>query len=126
MYMQRAVNSGGVTQTPNPERDGTGELATIVACNAPAGLRIDALHFHAVDATAANVLRVYLSVGENIARLIKEIPVTAVTVSATAPARSHDWVFNVPLILEDGYSLKFAPSQGSARYHASVVSGGEL
>lgn len=127
MYMQKAVNSGGTAQTPNANRDGTGDLTEIVTCSAPAGLRIDSIHFQAVDTTVANVLRVYLSnESEVVTRLIKEIPVTAVTVSNTVPAWAYDWELRIPLILENGYSLLFAPSTGSARYHVSVTSGGEL
>lgn len=125
MYIQKAVSSGGVTQTPNTNRDGTGTLTAIVTCSSTAGLRIDAIRFQAIDTTVANLLRVYLS-NSSVKRLIKEIPVTAVTVSDTTPAWAYNWEPEIPLILENGYSLSFAPSTGSARYHVSVISGGAL
>jgi hypothetical protein len=125
MFIQSAVSNGGVTQTANANRDGTGTLATIITCNNPAGLRIDSLRFQATDTTVANILRVYLCKGSD-KRLIKEIQVTAATPSNTVMAWSFDWMPDPALILADGYSLEFAPSTGTARYHASVTSGGVL
>jgi len=125
LFIQTATNSGGIAQAPNAQRDGSGNHAEIIACSTPNGLRIDRIRFCAADDTVENLLRVYLMTGIE-KRLIAEIPVAAVTTSDTVPAWSFDWKFDIPLILQDGYSLVYAPSTGTARYHASVVSGGEL
>jgi len=124
MFIQAAVSNGGVVQTANANRDGTGSLATIVTCNTPAGLRIDAMRFQAADTTVANVLRVYLCNGSD-KRLIKEIAVTAVTPSNTVAGWSAIWNPSPALILENGYSLQFAAATAGT-YHASILSGGEL
>jgi hypothetical protein len=123
-FIQAAVNSGGIATTANINRNGSGTLATIVTCGAASGLRIDAIQFHAAATTTANTLRVFLIKGAD-KRLIKEIAVTAVTPSNTAAAWNSLWIPDPPLILENDYSLQFAPATAGT-YHASVISGGEL
>jgi hypothetical protein len=123
-FIQKAINAGGVASTANTARDGSGTLVTIVACSATAGLRIDAIQFHAAATTTANTLKVFL-VKSSDKRLIKEIAVTAVTPSNTVAAWSFLWTIDPPLILENGYSLQYAPATAGT-YHASVISGGEL
>jgi hypothetical protein len=87
-------------------------------------MRIDAIQFHATATTTANTLKVFLIKGAD-KRLIKEIAVTAVTPSNTVAGWNNLWIPDPPLILENGYSLQFAPATAGT-YHASVISGGNL
>jgi hypothetical protein len=135
-FIQRAVNSGGIATTQNTVAAGTGALTTIATCDSPAGLRIDAINFVAMGTTTASLLRVYLvredededgNVVNADVRLIKEIPVAAVTAAASAKAWSFDWAPLPPLLLAEGHSLKFARTNtGTINIHASIVSGGIL
>lgn len=95
----------GQVSAANTNRDGTGTIATIATAGA-SGTRFDQIHIKAQATSTAGMVRLYIHDGTN-ARLWKEIPVTAVTASASAPAwaakllLTHD-----PLILPSGYSLR--------------------
>lgn len=109
----------------NTNRDGTGTLA-IVATAGASGLRIDELTIKAVASTTAGMMRLYLHDGTN-ARLWDEVPVQAVTPSATiptweavlgnnSPVNSGKW----PLFLPTGWSLRAAPHNAETfNLHAS-------
>jgi hypothetical protein len=125
-FIQADVNHGGISAAANTAADGSGTLAVIASADSEAGLRIDAINFVASATTVAGLLRVYLFRPGEAARTIKEIPVTATTGSTTAKAWSFDWVPSPAITLEKDCSLRFAHTVGTAKFCATVVSGGAL
>lgn len=95
-----------VISTANTARDGTGTLGTVFTAGSN-GSRIDRIIAHATGTTTAGMVRLFVHDGTN-ARLWRELPVTAVTPSASVPAWSAEVVFpsNTPLILPSGWSLR--------------------
>jgi len=130
-FIQTAVSTGGRatvanTSAPTASADCSGTFATIATCESEAGLRIDRIHFRANATTAANKLRIFIDGGGK-RLMVHEIPVVAVSMSTSAAAWGHDWILDPPLVLQEGYSLKFAPCVAlAAGFDAVVVCGGEL
>ena len=101
----------GQVSTANTARDGTGTIATIFTAGA-SGSRIDAINLKAIATTTAGMIRLFIHDGTN-ARLLTEVPVVAVTPSATAPAwevqlNTNSMSQMLPIILPTGYSLRAA------------------
>jgi len=101
----------GQVATANTNRDGTGTLATILTAGA-SGSRIDAINLKAVATTTAGMIRLFIHDGTN-ARLLTELPVLALTPSATLPSWEAQITTNnmsqvLPIILPTGYSLRAA------------------
>lgn len=91
-----------LTSVANTALDGTGTLATIFTAGTK-GARLDVLNVQALNTTTAGMIRLFLTVGGT-TRLLREIPVSAATPSATVQAFSAD----VPLglVMEPGAILK--------------------
>lgn len=111
--------------TANTNRDGTGTIATVFTAGAN-GSRIDAINLKAVDITTAGMVRLYVSDGSNI-RLLSEVPVVAVTPSATSPAWEAQLNTNttsqiLPLVLSTGYSLR-ASTHNANTFNVITVGG---
>lgn len=101
----------GQVSTANTNRDGTGTIATIFTAGAK-GSRIDAIDLKAVGNTTAGMIRLFIHDGVN-ARLLSEVPVTAITPSGTLPSWESQLNTNtmtqvLPLLLSTGYSLRAA------------------
>lgn len=99
----------GIVSTANTARDGTGTMATIFTAGAN-GSRIERVKVKAIETTAASLVRLFVHDG-SVARLIEEIPVGAVTVSATQGGFEADLSFADPsrvLVLPAGWSLRAA------------------
>lgn len=98
--------SSVVISTANTARDGTGTLGTVFTAGT-GGSRIDRIIAHATVATTAGMVRLFVHDGTN-ARLWRELPVEAVTPSASVPAWSAELLFpsNNPLVLPSGWSLR--------------------
>lgn len=81
-----------VVSTANTARDGTGTIATLLASAAAAadvtgGTRIDFVDIKATATTTAGMIRLFVSTDTGASwRLIREIAVTAITVSASVAA----------------------------------------
>jgi hypothetical protein len=95
--------------TANTARDGTGTIATVFTSGTN-GSRIDAIDIKAVSTTTAGMIRLFIHDGTN-TRLLTELPVTAITPSATQP--SFEAQLNnatlaqvLPLVIPTGYSLR--------------------
>jgi hypothetical protein len=67
----------------NTNRDGTGTVVTVVA-GSTNGRRIDRIKIKATVTTTAGMVRLYIDDGTNV-RLWTEVPVSAITVSASQP-----------------------------------------
>lgn len=95
--------------TANPNRDGTGTIGTVFTAGA-SGSRIDAISIKATGTTTAGMIRLYIHDGTT-ARLMTEVPVSAITVSATIPAweiqlNTNTMTQTLPIIFQTGYSLR--------------------
>jgi hypothetical protein len=98
----------GQVSIANTARDGTGTIATVFTAGAN-GSRSDAIDIKAVGTTTAGMIRLFIHDGTN-ARLLTEIPVTALTPSATLPSWEAQLNTNsmsqvLPIILPTNYSL---------------------
>lgn len=107
----------GQVSVANAARDGSGTLATIFTAGA-SGSRIDAINLKAVGTTTAGMVRLFLHDGVN-ARLLTEVPVQAVTPSASLPAWEAQLNTNsmsqvLPIILPSGYSLRASTEKAEA------------
>jgi hypothetical protein len=99
----------GQVSTANTNRDGSGTLATLGTAPA-AGSRLDGVIIQGVGTTTAGMVRLYIHDGAN-ARLFAEVPITAITPSATQPAfsaalNSATMAQAFPIVLPSGYSLR--------------------
>lgn len=94
--------------TANTSRTGSGTLGIVFTAVASAeGSRIDRLSINATGTTTAGMIRLFLvNSGGSSVRLIREIPVVAITPSATQPAWSAEVNFDGGLIFENAASLK--------------------
>jgi len=103
-YVGTPKNGTGQASVANTNRDGTGTLATVHTAGA-SGARVDMLRIQATGTTTAGMIRLFLDVGGTI-RLIGEIPVVAVTPSATQPAWAVDYEFPRGLVMQANAVLK--------------------
>ena len=119
----------GIAQisTANANHDGTGTIATVFSAGAN-GSRIDAIDIKAVGTTTTGMIRLFIHDGNN-ARLLTEVPVVAVTPSATCPSWEAQLNTNsmsqiLPLVLPSGYSLR--TSTGKAETFNVIALGGDF
>lgn len=101
--------------TANTTRDGSGTMGTVFVAG-PSGSRIDQIFIQGTATTAAGIVKLYISTTSDVntpanTHLIQEIPVTAVTPSATVAAfnRVLNTSVNVdllPIFLPAGYTLR--------------------
>ena len=101
----------GQVSVANTDRDGTGTIVTVFSAGA-SGSRIDAIDLKAVGTTTAGMIRLFIHDGTN-ARLLTEVPVTAITPSGTLPSWEAQLNTNtmtqvLPLVLPTGHSLRAA------------------
>lgn len=101
----------GQLTAANTNRDGTGTVVTIATAGAN-GLRIDDITIKAQVTTTAGMVRLFIHDGTNY-RLWKEVPVTAITVSATVAAFEASLI-DLALILENGWSLRASTEKAEA------------
>lgn len=98
--------------TANTNRDGTGTLATVVTAGS-SGSRIDGVVVQASGITTAGMVRLYLHDGST-ARLWHEVPVTAITPSASVAAFRSEMILDQPVILANGWSLRASTHNAEA------------
>lgn len=115
----------GQVSVANTNRDGTGTIATIFTAGAN-GSRIDAINLKAVGTTTAGMIRLFIYDGVD-ARLLTELPVTALTPSGTLPAWEAQLNTNsmsqvLPIILPTGYSLR-ASTNNAETFNVIAVGG---
>lgn len=107
----------GLLSSANANRDGTGTIVNIFTAGG-SGSRIDAIDIQATATTTPGMIRLFMFDGTN-NRLIGEIPVSAITPSATQAAFAVQLTTAnlsnlLPLILPTGYSLRAATNNGEA------------
>lgn len=106
--------------TANTNRDGTtGTYGTLMTAGA-SGSRVDRINLTATGTTTAGMVRLFVG-----SAMVKEIPVIAITPSATQPAFSADVVFDNGLILQSGAVLK-ASTEKAESFNLTVLSGGDF
>lgn len=117
----------GQVSVANTNRDGTGTITTIFWAGAN-GSRIDAIDLKAVGTTTAGMIRLFIHDGAD-ARLLTEVPVTAITPSATLPSWEAQLNTNsmsqvLPIILSTNYSLR--ASTEKAETFNIIAQGGDF
>jgi hypothetical protein len=113
IFTRTPVIGMGQVAVANPNRDGTGTLVSIVAGD-PEGTRIDLVRVEATVTTTAGMVRLFLTDGLT-TRLLKELPVSAITPSGTVEAFSAEWVPTEPIVLPDnGWELEASTENAEA------------
>jgi hypothetical protein len=115
----------GQISTANTNRDGTGTIGTVFTAGAN-GSRIDMIDVQATATTTAGMVRLFVHDGTT-AFLMAELPVTAVTPSATAPAygqqlNTNTMTYFLPIVLPTGYSLR-ASTNNAESFNIIAVGG---
>jgi len=125
-YVVTPKNGAFVQATAaNSNRDGTGTLVTVYTAAASAlGSRIDRIVIQATATTTAGMIRLYLANSAASAiRLIQEIPVIAITPSATQPAFSVVVNFDQGLVLENAATLRASTANAEVFNIQPIVAG---
>lgn len=120
------VAAQAVVSAANTNRDGTGTIVNVVTAGR-AGGRIERLRVQATATTTAGFVRLYRTLADGTThRLIDEIPVSAVTPSATVAAFFADRSSGAfPLILGPGESLR-ASTHNAESFNVIVLEGGDF
>jgi hypothetical protein len=109
----------------NTARDGTGTIVSVIT-GATTGTRVDDLVIQATGATTAGMIRLFLSLdGGTTSRLIREIPVTAITPSATVQAFSAS-LTNLALLLPNASAVLRASTNNAETFNIAVVRAGDF
>ena len=131
-FGQTPVTSTAQLSVANPNRDGTGVMYDVVSAGAN-GTRIDTIMIKATGATTAGMIRFYIATSDNVTqRLIFEIPVAAVTPSATVATFEQLYQINGGLAIPPastavpaGYKLR-ASTQNSETFNVTVFFGSDF
>jgi len=109
----------------NTALDGSGTPVTVfTAATNAVGSRIDRVVIHATGTTTAGMIRFFLvDSGGSTIRLIREVPVVAITPSATQPAFSTVAIWDNGLILANGVSLRATTEKSETFNIIPVVAG---
>jgi hypothetical protein len=110
-------SSSGLLSTANTNRDGSGTLVDLFTAGT-VGSKISEVNITAIATTTAGMVRLYIYDGTN-NRLLKEIPVSAVTPSGTVAAWAATPWEPSHLVLPANYKLKGSTHQAES-FHAIV------
>lgn len=102
----------GQLSSANANRDGTGTIVAVITAGA-SGTRVERAMVKATAATTAGMVRLFIHDGTN-AMLFAEIPVAAITPSASVAAFEDEVVFEDGLVLPTGYSLRASTHNAEA------------
>lgn len=92
--------------TANANLDGTGAVVTVVAvASTDPAVKILTVKIKAIVTTTAGMVRLFIFDGTDV-RLWEEIPVTAITPSATIESFEADFTPTEPLVLEPTHELR--------------------
>lgn len=110
-FADTPIIAAGQVSTANTGRDGTGTMSTLVS-GATNGTRIDRITVEATVTTTAGMVRFFIHDGTN-TRLWREVPVVAVTPSASAAAFTA--ILNgLGLVLPSTYELRASTHNAEA------------
>lgn len=107
----------------NTGRDGTGTIVSVITGGA-SGTRIDSVQIVAAGTTTAGMVRLYLHDGTN-TRVIDEIPVAAITPSATVQTfmATRQYSLTQPVILpSSSWSLR-ASTHNAETFNVIAIGG---
>lgn len=111
--------------TANTNRDGTGTLVDVIA-GAALGTRVDDLVIQATGTTTAGMVRLFLTLdGGTTNRLLREVPVTAATPSATVQA----WTFSLAdlaILLPNANARLRAATHNAETFNLAVTRAGDF
>lgn len=111
--------------TANAALDGTGTVGTL-ATGVSAGKVIEGVTIKATVTTTAGMIRFFVSYDTGTTkRLIGEVPVSAITKSATVAAFETVWIPPFPLILNGTSSILYAATEKAETFNL-VAFGGTL
>jgi len=105
------IGSAGLT-TADANRTTPTNFGIVLAAGA-SGSRIDRMSICATATTTAGMVRLFIHDGTTY-RLIKEVQILPVTVSATQPAYAVDLTFDGGIALPTGYSLRASTEKNEA------------
>lgn len=99
----------------NSARDGTGDMSTVLTGGAD-GTRIDRVVIMAIQSTTLGLVRLFIGddAGSPNIWLYTEVPVSAITVSATQRPFTATLVFDRGLLLPPNYTLRASTERGEA------------
>lgn len=109
-----------VISTANTNRDGTtGTYGTLMTAGA-SGARVDRIRVQATGPTTSGMIRFFVGTA-----LICELPVIAVTASATSPVFGADVSFDNGLVLAASAVLKVSTNNAES-FAITVINGGDF
>jgi hypothetical protein len=102
--------AAAIVSAANPNRDGTGTIPNILTAGSN-GTRVRRIAISATGTTTAGMVRVFLHDGASATHLLLEVPVTALTPSATVQAFAASFTDAtspdlLPLTLPVGWSIR--------------------
>ena len=117
--------AAAVLSAANTNRDGTGTIVTVLA-GGTSGSRVDDIRISATGTTTAGMIRFYLSLdGGTTNRLLFEVPVTAITPSATV--QSFQAVLtDLGIVLPDANAQLRASTNNAEAFHITVTRAGNF
>jgi hypothetical protein len=119
-YVGTPKSPSALISTANTNRDGTtGTYGTVMTAGA-SGSRVDTVRVQATATTTAGMIRFFIGTA-----LIKELPVLAITPSATTPAWAADVEFENGLILEAAAVLKVS-TNNAEDFAVTLTNGGDF
>ena len=124
-------NTGAAISTANTGRDGSGTLGTVYTAGA-SGSRIDSIVVQATGTTTAGMIRFFLSIDAGTTkRLIGEVPVVAVTASATVPVWQALLTSQNSSFLQNGLVLQasailYAATNNAESFNVVAVNAGDF
>lgn len=119
-YIGTPKSSSVAIATANINRDGvTGVYGTLHTAGA-SGSRIDVINITATGTTTAGMIRIF-----NNGAMIREVPVLAITPSATQPAWSFELVFDPALVLAASAVIKVSTEKAET-FNLTITNGGDF
>ena len=119
-YIGTPKSSTVTVSTANTNLDGTtGTYATLITAGS-SGSRIDSIQIKATGTTTAGMIRFFVSTS-----LIREVPVVAITPSASVPSFNYVVNFDTPLILAASVVLTCS-TQIAETFKVTITNGGDF
>ncbi len=116
VFSQTPKLAVGQVSAANTNRDGTGTLVTLLTAGAN-GARVERITIEAAVTTTAGMVRFFVSVdGGTTKRLWREVPVTAITPSATVAAFTssiNTALYTLPLLLLPASAILYASTHNA-------------